>query len=1671
MEFNALISMYLDIKWQNSNHKKKTNKRSKKKEKLQRLKKENKLYEEIREQLFLKDHEKITNQEGVRVFKGIGGKYLGPNIKEKEIVATRTEKRKTTKFPIFVDQKGNLYDIHYLPIKKDKAYFRDKAKKDNIEKEIEFEEDEFDKKYFKSGQDPWEIQSKNLRTYAPKNINKIPEFPDCDDYETYEQFEKAAKQWYEQMENNLGYLRLPTVLGSSYSQPIDRSYETEIPLATGEDLTEYQETEMDSITKQGTNSETSESDSEKENNEEKENNKQSDKSENSEISKIGIKKEGTSEISEKSEQSDKITETETTLTKVIDEKTEEKGILDPKQEYQLLKILDNPENFEPLPGYYPSFGEYLQAFERWLQICIQEIPQIPFHPSQFESQVGLKISQLSDFNKRGKGLSKDFYLHYFTWYQKVITLNLSEGLSNKEMIGSLITHEMSGKVKAINEWKTLDTTSKEKINKILKNYQKKIQTNRSNYANIILPILGKFHGVLRGFGAINKGANMLSSQSLMRRFKEHIFEEIRLDCPRTIGKNHCEFSVAEYDFREKVNWNKVKKDPNYVTNKRTYLKNQLFTNRLDKLNAWYKPRENTMNANTEFCKTIKTTLYNINNLNLELLIHIIKTFQYLDDFQNLLNEKQQKLSGQESKTTYLELFISIINIDNFEQLLNIYTYSNSEIIHSKLSYFIFQLIQHPIGCSILQQLFQKNDIKNIYWLAYAINYFNLFDHNIYTYREELFDLIKDIYDKDSIVLQFSETMYLSYYLNTILKTLKANTIKNLDNISNIIKKEIQKIYVKTVNFLSENQTLIQKDIFQGLNNRSWTLSSFFLFLFIQLLNVKGPVLLKILFSKEVDLIFRMRLLGNSRLSHVQNASKFIWKKMTSADYIHYFCKNYTGATQNILDDLFIDVNKSSDIYINKDDDDNQQFSSSGGFGSGGDNQNKFLIEKENLIPIPSHISVLIREFSDNFVVSTGKISKREKNSQAKRSKNNQSETNVQQLSTQQGEINIIGKNEIPKIEFENQFLLDILEIINSVRFDLFEFKTQMFNCIRILTKIRELYPLFTQSKVFFEQIRVCSLEKSDINYNRTVWKTIYQLIKYQAGFCDFLQKNELIPSLLDDMLAFSSKESEKNFAFIKPCSEKISYRVKASTECAGATIVLGLIRDIADYEAIKIEQVIEKVCTFLPFELQDLCEDYVKFFGTQIIDAFDRLDNPDSVALELGFCKDKHCRLYPLDNYHQELYEKNKKPQNEKEQEIVSKLTKSLWDLITEEINKITKEHVPILDLDKDHFATYKTLRGSNWRGRDCNDLISGFRPGIVPHDGDYAFDSNCNGIFGTDENGMNYEDKFCKDTNPMGVLVFGDSVGAHFRIPPDYLNAERILDGVLFRTGIRLLEMEVDFPHKSYGTGFDTSYDEICPGNVNSIYLEMRKRNRCNHRNYQNIAVNGMESYHISDLLRTSITKSQELANYPTITFLEIIGNDICAAREVKDFVTEKQFRANLIPFLDELDKTVAPGSKLIFVGMVRGSILFDTLHSHIHPIGHDIDYAKFYEYLKCQDVSPCPMWMTTNDTHRSEADKLGLRLDSVYKELAHSYSANNYEIGYLDFPLQDTIDYFIENDLPISDLIEPVDGFHPSQNGQALIAKFLWKNLNIKYPHFVPEENPYNDQIEEIFKDQGGY
>ena len=41
---------------------------------------------------------------------------------------------------------------------------------------------------------------------------------------------------------------------------------------------------------------------------------------------------------------------------------------------------------------------------------------------------------------------------------------------------------------------------------------------------------------------------------------------------------------------------------------------------------------------------------------------------------------------------------------------------------------------------------------------------------------------------------------------------------------------------------------------------------------------------------------------------------------------------------------------------------------------------------------------------------------------------------------------------------------------------------------------------------------------------------------------------------------------------------------------------------------------------------------------------------------------------------------------------------------------------------------------------------------------------------------GESYEDKFCNNTGQMGIALLGDSIGAHFHLPEQWLGWNRIL-------------------------------------------------------------------------------------------------------------------------------------------------------------------------------------------------------------------------------------------------------------------------------------------------------
>lgn len=51
------------------------------------------------------------------------------------------------------------------------------------------------------------------------------------------------------------------------------------------------------------------------------------------------------------------------------------------------------------------------------------------------------------------------------------------------------------------------------------------------------------------------------------------------------------------------------------------------------------------------------------------------------------------------------------------------------------------------------------------------------------------------------------------------------------------------------------------------------------------------------------------------------------------------------------------------------------------------------------------------------------------------------------------------------------------------------------------------------------------------------------------------------------------------------------------------------------------------------------------------------------------------------------------------------------------------------------------------------------------------------------------------------------------------------------------------------------------------------------------------------------------------------------------------------------------------------------------------------------------------------------------------------------------------------LTNLIEPADGFHPSQTGNAVLAKAFWEWMEANHPEALGAQNPFNDEMDSLF------
>ncbi|XP_059164454.1 acyloxyacyl hydrolase-like isoform X1 [Physella acuta] len=549
--------------------------------------------------------------------------------------------------------------------------------------------------------------------------------------------------------------------------------------------------------------------------------------------------------------------------------------------------------------------------------------------------------------------------------------------------------------------------------------------------------------------------------------------------------------------------------------------------------------------------------------------------------------------------------------------------------------------------------------------------------------------------------------------------------------------------------------------------------------------------------------------------------------------------------------------------------------------------------------------------------------------------------------------------------------------------------------------------------------------------------------------------------------------------------------VNGGSDCATCSVIVALVEQLTEFKNQTVIDTLEQLCSYLPVQFKPACDAALQTFGPALIQLIVAGADPDVTCHALRFCYtdpgQPTCHsITPMTSVYQSDQEFEVKVQTARNS--ISGLTgrftlgMKFCDIpgikeICDWIKKTIASQEPAVDLDNDRFSTYQALRGAAWRGKDCSDVISDMYPGVIPTDGDKTLDSNCNGIFGVINNtGRTYEDELCANSQPRGVAVLGDSVSAHFHLPPQWFDATQISEKS-FLHAVEILENEIDWPMMSTCTGHGSNlWPEAITGPIDSIYNRLRDRNRCNHRDFQNIAANGERSSSMNDLVKTLARKPGK--DRPLVVFYALVGNDVCNGHPdtFDHMTTPAEMFNNTMQTLDYLSKVLPNNSHVILLGLADGRVLYDNMGPRVHPVSTywgTFTYAKFYDFLNCLQISPCMGWMNTNRTMRDLTTQRAEQLTAVLRNIATTYKTRypNFDLNFLDNPINEAITKWEAMGGAGWELIEPVDGFHDNQLGQAFVAGILWDDVMNKFPDTFGPVNPNNDLIDRLFGDQGGY
>ncbi|KAJ6228455.1 sca1 complex scaffold protein scaa [Anaeramoeba flamelloides] len=878
----------------------------------------------------------------IPTYDGLRGTYSGPyvNVNEK-IQPTHKEKQYLPNTPVFMDGNGNLFDIHYLPIKKTNTNFRQGELQQLDEFALENDEQ------FKSK----DGRQKLISQIGCVNLNQIKPFPNPEDFEEYEDFEQAAIEWHKTSNEQIGALQLPQQIGSQQyrfveiqgntsekAMNLNKTQSTTDTNTENDDLTEnaleYDEIENQdmneieltqdetnynltdeqelslfqliqkpneitkileqdkrSIAKEGLNN------NEKEMEDEKEGKKKKEKNENKEEKEKAKEKDKETE-KEKEEEKEKEKTNENNIKNKEENKKEHFKKKTELNDYVFKKLpwdclLSPPE---PKPEYYLTLEGYERACRRWSRVVVSQLEYLPMHPSQLQDQAFLKSYIKKIKKKMIKKEKNDFFRGHSEWMKNVSSKIGRHKIQIVQKPIIPIPPPMPNyPITFIQDWGKLDGPTQQELKDFVQTLTKIQQINFDKYFSNQRIILGKYNTIFR-----NQKKLITQYWSRFHLTRNDVTQEESLGRnPFLQEKNQRPiiFTIPEYNHSRPIPWKTL-----YDTNE--YHKYEKIIQNIHYSSPFTKITNNNLHSQIQKIddEIILKPLYEILDVENFALKHLIKIFylpQSLEEFKIVFINKNEKLSKKK--------IMKVVRKTNFHHILNVLKDTTNQIVHSKIAFFVQQILKTKKGVNIIKRYIVKNRLIELYDIIYYINYFQNIPVSIFPVIEEMKDLIQMNYGMESLIIRMRRYIYLVYYISLIKNGIQKNVPKmnsRIEELFTLLDTKKKEFETKIIKVLNKKTIIATQNLFEGVTKRNSEISIFFLFLIIRIFNIDDKKISLIFTREDVDMIGWIIEMSKSKFTHVKNASKVLWNFLKTRTYGSFLAKAISTKPNLFLNLLF-----------------------------------------------------------------------------------------------------------------------------------------------------------------------------------------------------------------------------------------------------------------------------------------------------------------------------------------------------------------------------------------------------------------------------------------------------------------------------------------------------------------------------------------------------------------------------------------------------------------------------------------------------------------------------------------------------------------------------------------------------------------------------------------------